>query len=137
MSGAVRKFTPEELAELAAFDKAIDEDRRVSTFVTAEGVPKRTDYHRDYYRTHPARQDYLRAYHKARRAAYEAELAMRRAEGRELLDTNPLHLWRTKRGWTYGQAADFIGCCRDSVRNWEKGLTPIPERVMKILEGTT
>ena len=132
-------FTPEELAELAAFDAMVDGEADWDAEEVAAARRRDTD----------ARWDRLDARERkiaeAKRAYYEANRDKIAEAQRESRATNrarhwtPLRHWRREHGYSQTELAEILRVRQPTISNWENGIgTPedIMERVSAAARGT-
>lgn len=139
MSGAVRRFSPTELAELRAYDAKIDAGRHVPQIVSGDAPQGRSyrEYNRWYYALHREElQERARSYAREHGDDIRAKLRERELAYAPYVAANPLRIWRAKHGLNISQAASRLGCSNQSITNWEHGRFPIPQRISRAIGGT-
>ena len=144
-------FTPEELAELAAFDAEVDaapaydpeevrSQRRRDTEMRWDGLSN----------TERAIAEKKRAYREAnkdsiaekQRAYYEANkdsIAEKKFDkyhettSDQNAETSPLRHWRRRNRLTQKDAALLLGVTQPQISFYERGFTPVPANVMEAI----
>ena len=144
-------FTPEELAELAAFDAEVDAQpdynpeevkaqRRRDTEMRWDGLSNRERAIAEYQRAYrEANRDSIadkkRAYYEANRDSIaEKQFEKYRATTSDQnAETSPLRHWRRRKRLTQKAAAMLLGVTQPQISFYERGFTPLPERVLEMI----
>ena len=142
-------FTPEELAEMAAFDAEVEKrpltneevrlslerDRLAKRIGKDNADYKRADYQRRYREANREEiADYQRRYYEANReeiADYQSEYYSKGSDEKAAM--SPMRFWRKMHNYSQRMLAEMLGVTQPHISHWERGVTPIPKDVMNKL----
>ena len=125
-------FTPEELAELAAFDAELDGEDILLTKEEREASRTRDRMSRMDRMDNQSRAiaEQKRRYYAENREAIAEQQRRYRAENRKI-ESNWLADWRRAHGFTQREAATLLGVSQGTISNWEHGIgTPEPGDIL-------
>ena len=127
-------FTPEELAEMAAFDAEVEKrpltNEEVRLSLERDRLAKRIGKDNADYK----RADYQRRYREANReeiADYQSEYYSKGSDEKAAM--SPMRFWRKMHNYSQRMLAEMLGVTQPHISHWERGVTPIPKDVMNKL----
>ena len=139
-------FTPEELAELAAFDAMVDaepaslaerresRERDLKIRQRNENREAIAEYKKQYYaENREAIAEYKKQYYAENREAIAEYKKQYRAATRSRTWTPQKH-WRKDHGYTQRELAAMLGISQQTLSNWENGIGA-PGDIMERLEA--
>ena len=143
-------FTPEELAELAAFDAEIQDEpeydpeeikaaRERDFQARQKGRDDReraiAEYKRGYREANKeAIAEYKRGYYAANKEAIaEYKRGYRAAGSDAVAEVSELRRWRRERHYSQAMAARMLKVSQGTISNIERGISPMPERIREAI----